>query len=53
MKCAKFVGIPTGRLHVIIAASIVVKRELAKKTKKYDTQTKAYMYQFELEVLSY
>ena len=48
MKFAKFVGThflqnTTGRLLLIIAASVVVKRELASKTVNYDTKTKPYV----------
>ena len=48
MKFAKFVGTPflqntTGRLLLIIAASVVVKRELANKTVNYDTKTKPFV----------
>ena len=48
MKFAKSVGTPflqntTGRLLLIIAASIVVKRELANKTVNYDTKTKPFV----------
>ena len=48
MNFAKFVRIPflqntTGRPLLIIAVSIVMKGELAKKTVNYDTKTKAYV----------
>ena len=45
VKFTKFVSIPVlknaaGRLLLIIAASVVVKQELANKTVNYDTETK-------------
>ena len=48
MNFAKFVIIPflrntTRRLLLIIAVSIVVKRELANKIVNYDTETKAWI----------
>ena len=48
MKFEKFVGSLflkniTGRLFLIIVASLAVKRELANETVNYDTKTKAYV----------
>ena len=48
MKVATFVETPfsqetTGQLLLIVAVSIVVKRELANKTVNYDTKTKAHI----------
>ena len=54
MNFAKFVRThflqnTTGRLLLILAVSIVMKRELGNETVNYDTKLK-HMYQFEPEV---